>query len=34
MANELNQSGEWEQQQVVLFHRLAEGYLGDAGQTS
>ena len=34
MANELNQSGEWEQQQVQLFRRLAEGYLGDAGQTS
>ena len=32
MANELNQSGEWEQQQVQLFRQLAEGYLGTAGE--
>jgi glycerol-3-phosphate dehydrogenase len=30
MACELNQSAEWEQQQVVMFCRLAEGYLGAA----
>ena len=27
MADELNESAEWEQKQVVLFRRLAEGYL-------
>jgi glycerol-3-phosphate dehydrogenase len=30
MAAELNQSAEWEQQQVQLFRRLVEGYLGAA----
>ncbi|MFO0998927.1 MAG: glycerol-3-phosphate dehydrogenase/oxidase [Planctomycetaceae bacterium] len=34
MAKELTQSSEWERQQVVLFQRLAEGYLGGAAQTS
>lgn len=31
MARELNQSAEWEQQQVLLFRKLADGYLGRAG---
>jgi glycerol-3-phosphate dehydrogenase len=34
MAGELNLSAEWEQQQVLMFQRLAEGYLGGTGQTS
>jgi glycerol-3-phosphate dehydrogenase len=32
MAGELNQPAEWEQQQLQLFCRLAEGYLGGAVQ--
>jgi hypothetical protein len=32
MAGELNQPSEWEQQQVALFQRLAEGYRGTAGE--
>jgi glycerol-3-phosphate dehydrogenase len=34
MAGELNQSAEWEQQQVLQFQRLAEGYVGGLGQAS
>jgi glycerol-3-phosphate dehydrogenase len=34
MADELNQSAEWEQQQVKMFCKLAECYPGRAGQTS
>jgi glycerol-3-phosphate dehydrogenase len=32
LAGELNHSTEWEQQQVQLFRKLAEGYLGGVGQ--
>jgi glycerol-3-phosphate dehydrogenase len=32
MADELNRSAEWEQQQVVMFCRLSEGYLVGLGQ--
>ena len=34
LASELNQSAEWEHQQVQMFRKLAEGYLGGLGQTS